>query len=67
VNHLAVAVSLVSWVIFVTGVLELILPSKIMVKLYTAIPRKVGLVINLATLALGIYFVLYGFGMLKLV
>jgi len=67
VNHLSIAVSLVGWVIFITGVLELILPSKLMVRLYTLTQRKVGFVINLATLALGTYFALYGFGILSLV
>ena len=63
----ASVVSTVSWIIFIAGVMELVLPHKTLITFYDKLIAKkyVMTVIGLVTLAAGVYMVLFGFNIIK--
>ena len=56
-----------SWLFFIVGVMELILPHKTLIKVYEKCMAKknVMLVVSLLILASGVYMTLFGFGIVK--
>ncbi len=56
------SVSFLGWLMFIAGVLEIILPHKSIIKLYSKIPKKAYLVLNVLFLILAIYMLVKAFG-----
>ena len=56
------SVSFLGWFMFVAGVFEIIMPHKVLVKVYTRFPKKAAPVLNVLLLILAIYMLVKAFG-----
>ncbi len=56
------AVSFLGWLMFVAGVFEIIMPHKVVVKVYSKFPQKAVSVFNVLFLILAIYMLVKAFG-----
>ena len=56
------AVSFLGWFMFVAGVFEIIMPHKVIIKVYSKFPKKALPVLNVLFLALAIYMLVKAFG-----